>query len=144
MDEENLKNIGGDIKILQIQKELIDSKNWDDKTHLEKKYEMHESNFYSSISEMCISLGLFNRTYPNKNGVYAITFPNGSKKNFDISRDYNNQKGIDVPVGIMSCPFARRVLHASMRVTPSFREPDPPGQMKSGTILVKPSADNRS
>jgi hypothetical protein len=92
--EESLDKIDGDIAILQIQKELIESEGWDDKTHLERKYDMHVNSFYNVIKQLCPALGIFNVEKEEK-GNYKLKLQSGQERIFDIGRDYNNQKGKD-------------------------------------------------
>ena len=71
----------------------IKSKDWDDKTHLKREYAMHQSIFYNALNYLCNSLGCFIKEKINSNGVFTIIDQRGEEKNFEISRDCDNQRG---------------------------------------------------
>lgn len=89
---ETLENINAKIGILNFQRELIESQNWDDKTHLEKKYEMHLNNFDNVVKYLCNSVGVFRIGEINKNGVFIVEKQEGEKENFDIHKDYTKER----------------------------------------------------
>jgi len=101
MQNQDSKHIDNEINLLQIQKELIDSKDWDDKTHLERKYEMHLNNFYNVISSLCGPLGIFSLNQDEDGKGYSLNLQSGERRGFIIGRDYNNQKGKDKLVSYM-------------------------------------------
>lgn len=95
INEKNLDEINAEIKLLEIQKEIIESEKWDDKTHLERAYPMHLNTFDSAIRYLCNSLGVHRIGEINKNGVFKVETQNGEKSNFDISKDFNGERGQD-------------------------------------------------
>lgn len=94
-NKEDAEDIKNKLKLLEIQEELIESKNWDDKTHLERKYKMHENSFYNVVSYLCHSVGTSIRKEINERGVFSIVDQKREENNFDITRDYRNGKGED-------------------------------------------------
>ena len=91
----DLRRINAEIGILNVQKELIESGEWDDKTHLEEKYQMHLNNFDLVVRELCNSVGLTRIKDINKDGYFGVKDQNGEKVNFDISKDFNKTRGED-------------------------------------------------
>jgi len=93
--KEDAENIGNEIKLLEIQKELIESKDWDDKIHLEREYKMHEGIFYNTICYLCHSVGTHIKKEINERGVFSIADQRGEENYFDITKDYHCEKGKD-------------------------------------------------
>jgi hypothetical protein len=93
VNERDLDAINGEIRLLEIQRELIESERWDDKTHLEKKYKMHENTFYNVLRYLCNSVGGHIKKDINENGVFSFVNRNGIEANFDISKDDGDQRG---------------------------------------------------
>jgi hypothetical protein len=92
-NKEDAEDIKNKIKFLEIQKEAIESKNWDDKTHLEKAYKTHETTFYNVVSYLCHSVGTSIRKEINDDGFFSIADQKREERNFDIHKDYRNHKG---------------------------------------------------
>ena len=83
-NKKGLGDINAEIGILEVQKELMESKEWDDKEHLERKYKMHLNNFDGVVRYLCNSVGLS-----------RVQDQNGEHQRFDISRDYSKSRGED-------------------------------------------------
>lgn len=82
-----------DIQLLEIQKQIADSKNWDDKIHLEKNYQMHLNTFDNVVRYLCNSVGIFRTKEIDERGFFGVKNQNGEQINFDISKDYNKTRG---------------------------------------------------
>ena len=94
-NEENLDRIKAKLTIMNFQKELLESKSWDDKTHLERKYQMHLNNFDRVIRYLCNAVGVERLEDINERGYFGVKNQNGEQVNFDISRDFNRTRGED-------------------------------------------------
>lgn len=81
--------------ILEIQRELEEAKSWDDKTHLERKYQMHLNSFDNVVRSLCASVGIFRNKDINERDTFGVKDQNGEQKYFDIGRDYNRTRGED-------------------------------------------------
>lgn len=112
----DINKIDGEIAILNIQKRLLESKNWDDKTHLTEQYEMHRNNFYNVVRYLCNSLGIFNVGEMNEDGFFLIKKQSGEERNFDIGLDYNGERGKDKLISVVEFnkeTDSRSLLHYS-------------------------------
>jgi hypothetical protein len=92
---EDSDKISNEIRILEMQKELIESEKWDDKTHLEKEYKRHLNTFDNVVRYLCASVGIFRNKDINEHGYFGVKNQNGEQVNFDISRDFNKTRGED-------------------------------------------------
>jgi len=94
-NRKDLDHINAEIGILNVQKELMESDDWSDKEHLERKYKMHLNTFDNAVRYLCASVGIFRDKEINENGTFGVKDQNGERKNFDISIDYNKTRGED-------------------------------------------------
>jgi hypothetical protein len=92
-DSRGLGVINAEIEILNAEREIMESEDWDDKTHLERKYKMHLNNFDGVVRYLCNAVGLQRIKDINENGYFGVKDQNGEKVNFDISRDFNKTRG---------------------------------------------------
>jgi hypothetical protein len=94
-NNKGLGEIHAEIGILEAQREMMESKDWDDKEHLERKYKMHLNNFDLVVRYLCNAVGLQRVDDINENGVFGVKDQNGEHQYFDIGRDFNKTRGED-------------------------------------------------